>query len=135
MLIAHFADLTPANYGVQYKRFSGQALEALRELDWPGNVRQLKNAVVRLMLLSMGDTVAPDDVRRYVSALGSEADVPERMMAMETLSEFKEAAEKAFIEMKLRDYEWNVSEAARRMGMPRSNLYKKIERHGLARSR
>lgn len=135
MLIAHFARLTPASYGVPYRRFSGEALEALTELDWPGNVRQLKNAVVRLMLLSTGETVARDDVRQYVSTLGSEADVPERMMAMETLGEFKEAAEKAFIAMKLRDYDWNVSEAARRMGMPRSNLYKKIERHGLARSK
>ena len=56
------------------------------------------------------------------------------MMAFETLSEFKEAAEKAYIELKLREHEWNVSEAARRMAMPRSNLYKKIERHGLVRS-
>ena len=55
-------------------------------------------------------------------------------MSLETLSEFKDAAEKAFIAMKLKDYNWNVSEAARQMGMPRSNLYKKIERHGLARS-
>lgn len=134
MLIAHFAELTPASYGVPYKRFSADALAALGELDWPGNVRQLKNAVVRLMLLSTGETVARSDVQQYVSMAGSEADVPERMMAMEKLGEFKEAAEKSFIAMKLRDFDWNVSEAARRMGMPRSNLYKKIERHGLSRS-
>ena len=134
MLVAHFAELTPGSYGVRYKRFSRAALDALREQDWPGNIRQLKNAVVRLMLLSPGETVESGDVAHYVSMTGPEAELPGKMMAMETLNDFKEAAEKAFIAMKLREYDWNVSEAARRMGMPRSNLYKKIDRHGLVRS-
>ena len=133
MLVAHFADLTPGSYGVPYKPFSDGALEALREPDWPGNVRQLKNAVARLMILSGGDDVERRDVNQLVSMDPSEAGVPVGMMALETLNEFKEAAEKAFIAGKLRDHAWNVSEAARRMGMPRSNLYKKIERHGLQR--
>ena len=87
------------------------------------------------MLLSPGETVERQDVMQFVSMAGPEAGVPEHMMALESLSEFKDAAEKAFIAVKLRDYDWNVSEAARRMGMPRSNLYKKIERHGLVRNR
>jgi len=133
MLVRHFAGLTPATYGVPSKRFSDGALEALVQPEWPGNVRQLKNAVARLMILSPGDTVQRRDVVQLVSDKASGAGVPGGMMALETLGEFKEAAEKAFIAGKLRDYDWNVSEAARRMGMPRSNLYKKIERHGLER--
>lgn len=133
MLVRHFAGLTPATYGVPSKRFSDGALEALVQPEWPGNVRQLKNAVARLMILSPGDTVQRRDVVQLVSAKAGGAGVPGGMMALETLGEFKEAAEKAFIAGKLRDYDWNVSEAARRMGMPRSNLYKKIERHGLER--
>ena len=134
MLVAHFAELAPGSYGVPYKGFSSEALAALTDLDWPGNVRQLKNVVVRLMLLSPSETVERRDVIRLASRSGSEADVPEDVMSLETLSDFKNAAEKAFIAMKLRDYKWNVSEAARQMGMPRSNLYKKIERHGLVRN-
>ena len=133
MLVAHFADLTPGSYGVPYKRFTDGALEALKAPDWPGNVRQLKNAVARLMILSGGDAVERRDVNQLVSSGGPDAGVPGSMLALETLNEFKEAAEKAFIAGKLRDHDWNVSEAARRMGMPRSNLYKKIERHGLQR--
>ena len=133
MLVRHFAGLTPATYGVPSKRFSDGALEALVQPEWPGNVRQLKNAVARLMILSPGDTVQRRDVVQLVSDKAGGAGVPGGMMALETLGEFKEAAEKAFIAGKLRDYDWNVSEAARRMGMPRSNLYKKIERHGLER--
>jgi two-component system nitrogen regulation response regulator NtrX len=134
MLVAHFADLTPGSYGVPYKRFSEGALEALADPEWPGNVRQLKNAVARLMILSGGDAVERRDVDALVRADESEPGVPGDMMALETLSEFKDAAEKAFIAGKLREHDWNVSEAARRMGMPRSNLYKKIERHGLQRA-
>ena len=133
MLVRHFAELTPGTYGVPHKRFSDEALAALAQPDWPGNVRQLKNAVARLMILSPGDTVERRDVTQLATTGTAEAGVPGSMMALETLNEFKEAAEKAFIAEKLRDYDWNVSEAARRMGMPRSNLYKKIERHGLER--
>ena len=97
MLVAHFADLTPGSYGVPYKRFSEGALEALAEPEWPGNVRQLKNAVARLMILSGGDAVERRDVDALVRADDSEPGVPGDMMALETLSEFKDAAEKAFI--------------------------------------
>ena len=116
-----------------YKRFTDGALDALKAPDWPGNVRQLKNAVARLMILSGGDAVERRDVNQLVSSGGPDAGVPGSMLALETLNEFKKTAEKAFIVGKLRDHDWNVSEAARRMGMPRSNLYKKIERYGLQR--
>ena len=134
MLIAHFAELAPKRFGVPYKRFSEEAMDTLAAADWPGNVRQLKNAVVRLMILSTGDMVERRDVAQFVPSDGAGPGIPGDMMALETLSEFKEAAEKAYIELRLREQDWNVSEAARRMGMPRSNLYKKIERHGLVRS-
>jgi two-component system nitrogen regulation response regulator NtrX len=58
--------------------------------------------------------------------LGSLLDVP-------TFEEFKHAAERAYLVAKLRAYDWNVSETARALEMPRSNLYKKIERYGLSR--
>ncbi len=50
-----------------------------------------------------------------------------------TFEEFKQAAERAFLRGKLQEHDWNVSETARTLQMPRSNLYKKIERYGLAR--
>ena len=49
------------------------------------------------------------------------------------IEQFKLAAESAFLLVKLRQFDWNVAETARVLDMPRSNLYKKIERHGLAR--
>ena len=61
------------------------------------------------------------------SGLGGE------LLGADTFSEFKDAAERAFILQKLRENDWNVSETARRVDMPRSNLYKKIEKYGLVR--
>ena len=50
-----------------------------------------------------------------------------------TFEEFKQSAERAFLLGKLHENDWNVSETARTLQMPRSNLYKKIERYGLSR--
>lgn len=54
-------------------------------------------------------------------------------MTAATFEEFKQAAERSFLIAKLKEHDWNVSETARTLDMPRSNLYKKIERYGLTR--
>jgi two-component system nitrogen regulation response regulator NtrX len=56
------------------------------------------------------------------------------LMQCKTFEDFKLAAEEAFLRVKLREHDWNVSETARALDMPRSNLYKKIERYGLVRA-
>ncbi|MFQ6047430.1 MAG: helix-turn-helix domain-containing protein, partial [Gemmatimonadales bacterium] len=55
------------------------------------------------------------------------------LLRYETFEEFKESSERAFLEAKLQERGWNVSETARALSMPRSNLYKKIEKYGLGR--
>ena len=55
------------------------------------------------------------------------------LLECKTFEEFKQAAERAFLLAKLREHDWNVSETARALDMPRSNLYKKIERYALTR--
>jgi two-component system nitrogen regulation response regulator NtrX len=57
----------------------------------------------------------------------------EGLLACQTFEEFKQAAERLFLHAKLRAHDWNVAETARALDMPRSNLYKKLERHALAR--
>ncbi len=133
MLVAHFVGLTARTGGVQGKEFSPGALAALEKLDWPGNVRELKNTVERLMILCGGQTVEPGDVALMAAAKPG-GDAVGALFSLDTIGEFSLAAEKEFIEGKLRENEWNVSKTARRIGMPRSNLYKKIEHHGLRRS-
>ncbi len=138
-LITHFtAELTKE--GLAAREFETAAVERLTAHDWPGNVRELKNAVERLLILAAGPTVAAADVEKLVgkrdggrgtgaAASGGDAG----WLRAATFEEFKQSAERAFLLGKLQENDWNVSETARTLQMPRSNLYKKIERYGLSR--
>ena len=133
MLVQHFTDQAQASDGLGARRFTVEALDRLKALNWPGNVRELRNTVERLLILTGGDEITAQDVDRLVigrdSAGGGYAD----LLEAETFTDFKERAERAFILHKLRENEWNVAETARALEMPRSNLYKKIEKHDLER--
>jgi two-component system nitrogen regulation response regulator NtrX len=75
--------------------------------------------------------VTEADVRRIIRE-GQEAALGE-LVGVQTFETFKSEAEKAFLVAKLQENDWNVSETARKLDMPRSNLYKKIEKYGLNR--
>jgi two-component system, NtrC family, nitrogen regulation response regulator NtrX len=132
MLVRHFTDRAIEEQRLPPRRLSADAVERLTRLEWPGNVRELRNTVERLLILSPGSEVSVRDVERLVGGTGDAALATDLMTAA-TFAEFKERAERAFILNKLRESEWNVSETARAIDMPRSNLYKKIERYGLVR--
>jgi two-component system nitrogen regulation response regulator NtrX len=134
LLVAHFVGVLTTSGGLAPRAMGDDAIARLQQLDWPGNVRELRNTIERLLILSSGSRITADDVDRLVGrradtsegGLGSLLDVP-------TFEEFKHAAERAYLLAKLRAFDWNVSETARALDMPRSNLYKKIERYGLSR--
>ncbi len=137
-LVDHFASSIAAAAGVPARQFDPSAVERLQRRAWPGNVRELRNAVERLMILAAGKSVTAADVDRILAgsadaaagAAGSSMDSP---FSAPTFEAFKLGAERVFLEGKLRQHDWNVSETARALDMPRSNLYKKIERYGLTR--
>jgi two-component system nitrogen regulation response regulator NtrX len=137
-LIAHFARELTKRGGLPPKDFEPAALERLTAHDWPGNIRELKNAVERMLILATGSTVTQSDVEKLVGkGDGGRGRGPSggdaAWMRAATFEDFKQAAERAFLVGKLQEHDWNVSETARTLQMPRSNLYKKIERYGLAR--
>jgi two-component system nitrogen regulation response regulator NtrX len=131
LLVEKFAADFARESGLRVKRFEEQALEALAAREWPGNVRELRNAVERLIILSSGERVTAADVRRLMG--GSAPTELADLSSYETFEEFKESSERAFLKAKLEEKGWNVSETARALSMPRSNLYKKIEKYGLER--
>ena len=134
MLVQHFISRISTEGGVGAKAVEPAALERLQSLDWPGNIRELRNTVERLLILAAGPRITLGDVERLVGIRAGDA--TGGFGALEqftTFEEFKLAAERAFLAAKLRQFDWNVAETARVLDMPRSNLYKKIERHGLAR--
>ena len=132
LLVERFVAELARHQGLPTRRFSPEAVALLQNRDWPGNVRELRNAVERLVILTTGDTVAPADVRRVLGDVREEPGLG-NLADMETFERFKAEAEKTFLVGKLIENDWNVSETARKLDMPRSNLYKKIEKYGLSR--
>jgi two-component system, NtrC family, nitrogen regulation response regulator NtrX len=130
-LVRHFADLFSRDNNRRPQRFTPAALEYLQKARWKGNVRELKNTVERLIIMTPGETVDVDDLR---DAVRLEAKAPGSDNEKEppgTLREFKESAERAFLVGKLRENNWNISKTAEVIGTPRSNLYKKLEQYGI----
>jgi two-component system nitrogen regulation response regulator NtrX len=147
-LVQHFVDQLTTRTGLVAREFDAGAVKRLAAHDWPGNIRELRNAVERLLILSAGSTVTEEDVERLVDvgrggggragsrvggAEGPNAVAGDAWLRAGTFEEFKQAAERAYLLSKLKEHDWNVSETARTLEMPRSNLYKKIERYRLAR--
>jgi two-component system nitrogen regulation response regulator NtrX len=132
-LVTYFLQQLAEREGVPPRGISDDAVRRLAELEWPGNVRELRNTVERLLILASGPTISVADVDRLVGRRPEEATGLGALADCQTFEEFKAAAERAFLLAKLRAFDWNVSETARVLDMPRSNLYKKIERYALER--
>jgi two-component system nitrogen regulation response regulator NtrX len=128
-LVAHFAEQLAASAGVPGRKFSGDAVQRLQNRTWPGNVRELRNAIERLLILASGKSITAADIDQLLPG-GAPAEEGDGSRTFET---FKQEAEKNFLIQSLKEHDWNVSETARAIKMPRSNLYKKIERYGLSR--
>lgn len=120
--------------GMDPKAFQENALSKLQHLDWRGNVRELRNVVERLLIMSDGETIAAPDVDRYVRPGGAGGDQMGSLLARyDEFSAFRDAAEKLFIERKLDEFGWNVSKTAEAIGIQRSHLYNKLSKYGIER--
>ena len=128
-LVAHFVEQLAAGAGVTGRVVGDEAMRRLQVRPWPGNVRELRNAVERALILAPSKIVSAADIDRLFPPVDAPLDVG----GPQTFEGFRQEAEKSFLQAKLREYDWNVSETARALKMPRSNLYKKIERYGLSR--
>jgi two-component system nitrogen regulation response regulator NtrX len=133
MLAQHFVRVMRLREGLPAREWDPSALDRLEELNWSGNVRELRNTVERLLILAEGDRITADDVGLIGSADSTPSGLGAELLGSSTFQDFKEQAERAFLLHRLRDNEWNVSETARLLEMPRSNLYKKMDRYGLRR--
>jgi two-component system nitrogen regulation response regulator NtrX len=126
-LVGYFADQLSASAGVPGRKFNDDAVRRLQTRPWPGNIRELRNAVERVLILASGKKVTAEDIDHLLpGTMGPNGESP-------SLEDFKLEAEKKFLVQQLRQHDWNLSETARAIKIPRSNLYKKMERFGLNR--
>jgi two-component system nitrogen regulation response regulator NtrX len=144
LLVQHFVSLFVKENNRRPARFTQEAIDALRQARWRGNIRELENVVERLLIMSDRDVIDGGEVRRVVrpdSGPGSAGAItqpgPGRAAQTSgtqpaTLREFKESSERAFLVEKLREHDWNISKTADVIDTPRSNLYKKLEQYGIS---
>ena len=142
-LVQHFAKRTGGEHNLKPKRFDPRAMEALQRYRWRGNIRELRNAVERLMIMTPGDVIRVDDLPqdlgnsapRPIAADGTTAsggaDAAGATPPAGTLRAFKDASERTYLVQKLRENGWNISKTAEVIDTPRSNLYKKLEQYGI----
>jgi two-component system nitrogen regulation response regulator NtrX len=135
-LVRHFVDLFGRENNRRPQRFTAAALEYMQKARWKGNVRELRNTVERLLIMTPGDTIDVDDLRDVVRpdvkpAPAADAGATANHLSPNTLREFKESAERKFLVEKLKENAWNISKTAEVIGTPRSNLYKKLEQYAI----
>src|SRR5581483_8800443 len=123
LLVRHYMDYFSRENNVRPKRITQAAIEALQRYRWKGNIRELRNTVERLIIMTGSDTIdaadLPDMVRSPGVTSGAGLAAPRSAagdgsgeMKAGTLREFKDNAERAFLVAKLRENGWNISKTA-----------------------
>ena len=126
-LIDHFIQRFSLQYGVAPKRLAPEALAQLTAYTWPGNARELQNAIERAFALSVADTIHTADLPPTITGRPRVDAAPADSGDLPTLEE----AERRLVVAALRKSGGNKNEAARLLGIDRQRLYRKIEKYGL----
>ena len=128
-LAEHFMSELSREYGKRRKTFDGGALSALQRYRWPGNVREMRNVLERLMIMVPGDTIAASDLS-FLDG-GVAMDAPDQTVTM-PLHEARDQFERDYILRALAAQQGNISRTAEVLGVERSNLYRKMRGFGIA---
>jgi two-component system response regulator GlrR len=129
LLARHFLEELGERHGRDALTLGADAIQALESHPWPGNVRELRHAIERALVMSDGDEIGAPDL-----CLNSMDDAPRSVSSGEPVGNHKEARaqwEKVYLERLLRECGGNVSEAARRAGKYRSDLYSLLRKHAI----
>ncbi len=121
------------DYGIPKKVITPKALEELKTMRWDGNIRELRNVMERLVILS-DQKITEDEVKSFVTNTQAKETPTDLFEQFDKFQDFKEHIEKLFIEHKLKKFNWNVSKTAELLDIQRSHLYNKIEKFDLRRN-
>jgi two-component system nitrogen regulation response regulator NtrX len=116
------------------KVFSNDALNEMKKQDWPGNIRELQNAVERLALLSPEDEIMAKDVQKFVQQKKKPTELLGKLIdETDSFHEYKEEAERLFLIKKLEKFDWNISATADAINIQRSHIYNKMKKYDIER--
>ncbi|MFQ5509727.1 MAG: sigma-54-dependent transcriptional regulator [Leptospirillia bacterium] len=129
-LVAYFAENAVHEQGLPQKRWAPEVIEILQKAPWPGNVRELKNTVERLIIMSPGNQVGTDDLPDELAVARRDGGIRSDTKTL-PLREARDAFEAEHIRRVLAACGGNISKAAERLKVERSNLSKKIRQLGI----
>lgn len=139
LLTRSFLEEICTEYGMPVKKVSEAGMDALKALPWSGNIRELRNMIERLIILS-DKTITDADVKAFANPTAAVAVLAETagnnqpdFDNFKNFQEYKDFAEREYIKFKLEKNGWNVSKTADDIDIQRSHLYSKIEKFGLKR--
>jgi DNA-binding NtrC family response regulator len=134
LLTRHVAERVAQRNGLPPKDFTEEAVQRLKRYDWRGNVRELHNVIERLLILVADETIEVADIDQFVQpGAGADGATQELVEAYDDFSDARDQFEKRFIQHKLHEHDWNVSQTAETIGIQRSHLYNKLNKYGLER--
>lgn len=126
-LVEHFNRKFSTDYGKKPKIFTEQAIDALRNYSWLGNVRELRNTIERVVILHGRQKVSADDLPAFNAA----NEPPASSFRFPSFKEATDAYQREFITYKLAEADGNITRAAELMGVDRSHLHRRIKNLGI----
>jgi DNA-binding NtrC family response regulator len=129
VLVDHYVGLYSKKYGKPLRRIPGDVMAALQAYDWPGNVRALRHAAERAVILAADDAFTADDFS--LSRMGTPRAVAAPAPAAIGADLNLERVEKHMVEQALKKHAYNISLAAAELGLTRASLYRRMDKHGL----
>jgi len=132
-LLNFYIDYFVVNDKLAYRHFNFAAQNRLRNYEWPGNIRELKNLVQRLLILGTSEVIELEEVERAISSLPAHSgDQQTSTPAYDLpLREARDQFEKDYLEFQLRACDGSIGKLAKRVGMERTHLYRKLRSLGI----
>jgi DNA-binding NtrC family response regulator len=126
LLANHFLKHYSAKYSKSVSKISDAAMTRMNKHPWPGNIRELQHSLERAIILSNSSVLQPEDFN-FTSA--SNTKEVEQSLGLDQYN--LDEVEKLLIRKVLKKYNGNITQAASELGLTRSSLYRRLEKHGL----
>jgi len=133
LLTEYFLEYYSREFKTQKKTILPSAMEKLVQYSLPGNVRELKNIIERLCILVTNDFITKDDIAPHLLLKESSSELDVASIEGKSFKEVKFNFEKQFLQQQLKQYHWNISLIAKKLGIQQPNLSRKIKELGLTK--
>jgi len=131
VLLEYYLDYYAVELKVHPKRFSSQSMRLLQNYSFPGNIRELKNLIERLYIISSEKIISEDEVAPHIKMFPAKKKEEEHLFSISNFTDAKKQFEIDYLKEQLDKYNWNISLTAESIGLQQSNLSRKLKDLGI----